>query len=522
MVSAQLRYYFTGLTDDGAYLISFQSPISTTLLPANNADIPADVMDAATADHAAYLAGVAETLNAAGEDDWSPKPSELDAIIASLTIEAGGPALTPEALANMPYQSLLKEGQTVLLASGTYTEPSPTGDGASGLTVTLIEEPMAFGTIDGLESAAVLLAENGGGSGTFVSLAVVQDVGGTPTNVASTLLGDRVDVSNLAITADGLIVVDMVTQGPSDPMCCPTMPATIAFALIDGQLVEVAEVTATIDATDVSTNVSAAIVQATAYDNTMPPSGQGEPKHPVWSLDDNDAATVMQNFGPYVAVYSVPAFQQIWEDAGDPLVADTLTQLNVLLSAQPENPPPPLPILPPMPATNDIAAQVSYVDLADGGVGMRWVGRLSQDASPVMDSQLRYFFQGLTGDGQRLIVAMVPVTTGVLPADISAVSTETQAKIDSDFAAYEQEVTDQLNGLTGDDFAPTLAALDAMMQSVTVSQYTNPLLPDALANLEYFSTLAPEGKVQLTDGQYEDTENASRSALSPSPLPTAS
>jgi heat shock protein HslJ len=161
-----------------------------------------------------------------------------------------------------------------------------------------------------------------------------------------------------------------------------------------------------------------------------------------------------------------------------------------------------------MPASNDIGAQVGYLDLADGGVGVLWIGRLTQSADPVLDSQLRYFFQGLTGDGQRLIVAMVPVTTGVLPADISAVPAEQMDMSASDYEAYMVEVQNQLNALAPGDFTATLDALDAMMQSVTVSQYANPLLPDALANLEYFSTLAPEGKVQLTDGQYEDAANS--------------
>ena len=62
------------------------------------------------------------------------------------------------------------------------------------------------------------------------------DQDGTPTNVAITQLGDRVGIKGLTITDGGLIVVDMVTQGPTDPMCCPTMPLTRIYAYSYNQL----------------------------------------------------------------------------------------------------------------------------------------------------------------------------------------------------------------------------------------------------------------------------------------------
>ncbi len=106
--------------------------------------------------------------------------------------EPSSDVLTVDALSNMTYQSALAPDRAVTLVDGRY-------EGADDLLVVLADEPMAYGQLDGQDAAAVLIAENGGGSGAFVNLAIVLDQDGTPVNVASTLLGDRVDVYALAI-----------------------------------------------------------------------------------------------------------------------------------------------------------------------------------------------------------------------------------------------------------------------------------------------------------------------------------
>ena len=176
--------------------------------------------------------------------------------------------------------------------------------------------------------------------------------------------------------------------------------------------------------------------------------------------------------------------------------------------------------LPEPPAMDDIVAQVAYLDLPDGGSGIRWVGRLTQDASPIRaEGSLRYFFQGLTSDGQRVIVSQVPLA---IPADTAGVYTDTitAAQMDeltANWDKYIADLTTTLNQLPSDSYSPTLTALDQVMESVTVSQSVNTLLPGVLGNLAYTLTLTNE-PVQFVDGKYEDTEaqiNASLSVLNP-------
>lgn len=452
------------------------------------------------------LVGVQAAASApAVQQDVTPEP----------TVEpAGQSSITEEELANMAYQSMLAPSGVVTLTDGSYEDAENRIFVGIGMTPTV-----AYGQIDGQDAAVVVIGESGGGSGSFESIALVLDVDGTPTNVATALLGDRVGVVDLNITDSGLIVVDMIAQGPNDPMCCPTMPVTRIYAYSYNQLAPVAEVAATIDGSPVTQQVLATIIPATAYDNTMPPGAQGQPKHPVWSLDNSDPQEVMNTRGAYVAIYSVAAYEKMWNDAGDNYVADSIAGLRKLLQDQPADLTQSPPILPEQPATNDIVAQVQYLDLADGGTGMRWVGRLTQSAEPVLaEGSLRYFFEGFSADGQRLIVAQAPITvpaaTGIYTD--AAMGADDYNALVAEWDKYIADVTASLNAMSGDETNPSLTALDAVMQSVTIQEMVNPLVPGVLTNLAYTSTLT-EGPVQFVDGKYEDPELRINAAVAQTP-----
>jgi len=102
----------------------------------------------------------------------------------------------------------------------------------------------AFGDLDGdgSDDVAVVLVTDPGGSGTFFDLAVLSERGGDPINVASTALGDRVDLRSLTVE-NGRITADMVTHGPNDPMCCPSLRQVVAYQLRGNALVEVSRET---------------------------------------------------------------------------------------------------------------------------------------------------------------------------------------------------------------------------------------------------------------------------------------
>ncbi len=235
----QLRYLFQGLSGDGQFLIVAQLPITTTALPTDPQSLDGDAYDEFAANYETYLAETTATFDALAASDFTPDLAVLDAMLLSVTPESAVNPLAPSSLANMEVKSELASDGVALLENGVYTE-SVAPDSASVIEVQLLPSPIAYGVLNDQDAVAALIAENGGGSGTFINLAVIVDQDGTPVHVASAPLGDRVQVQSLAI-ADNQITVEMLTQGPDDPLCCPTQPVTQVYAFQDDTLVLVEE-----------------------------------------------------------------------------------------------------------------------------------------------------------------------------------------------------------------------------------------------------------------------------------------
>ena len=151
-------------------------------------------------------------------------------------IKSASGTLTSDDLKNGKYQSEFAASGTVELHDGIYKEKIVPGS-STELMVTLSDK-MAFGDLngDGKEDAAVILVTDPGGSGTFLYLAAVINQNGSPNNVASQLLGDRVKVKSLSIRS-GEITVEVIKHGPGDPLCCPTLETTQDYRLQGNKLV---------------------------------------------------------------------------------------------------------------------------------------------------------------------------------------------------------------------------------------------------------------------------------------------
>jgi hypothetical protein len=164
----------------------------------------------------------------------TPAPTETSAAVITDT-PAGPPAaagsLTLDMLRNATYFTPFYS-RTVQLVNGSYSE----GSGATAFSVQMLNV-YGFGDLngDGKDDAAVILVENGGGSGSFESVIVVTNQGGAPHQAGQAQLGDRVLVNSVDISS-GVIHLDMVVQGPSDPLCCPSLPQKQNFWLIGNKL----------------------------------------------------------------------------------------------------------------------------------------------------------------------------------------------------------------------------------------------------------------------------------------------
>ena len=146
------------------------------------------------------------------------------------------PAPAPADPATMTYRSpWLKAGQ-VTLAQGVYRAPAVPGSAAE--LVVRLTDWQTFGALAGKEAGAVVLVTQTGGTGTFYDLALLVPERNGWVNSDLVLLGDRVDIHALVIR-DNQVVVDMTTQGPQDPMCCPTLRVERRFAVQGGKLVAI-------------------------------------------------------------------------------------------------------------------------------------------------------------------------------------------------------------------------------------------------------------------------------------------
>lgn len=111
--------------------------------------------------------------------------------------------------------------QVVQLTDGVYE--TGTAGGADYVSVNMLNF-VASGDLnrDGRAEVVALVAENYGGTGTFVFLTVYTDANNTLTFQTSLMIDDRPSVNAMSID-NGEIFLDVVTHGLEDPFCCPTL-----------------------------------------------------------------------------------------------------------------------------------------------------------------------------------------------------------------------------------------------------------------------------------------------------------
>jgi hypothetical protein len=270
-------------------------------------------------DPLAYPVIVEATNAKAAEDDSfsridNPNSIEVGQKLWIPAATAGQPPagnLTLTQLRNATYQGIYN--QPVQLTDGKYEGPPFVEGGASRPTVTFIDRFYALGDLngDGVPDAAVLLAENSGGSGVFVYLAAVVDRDGQPVNDSAQLLGDRPDIQSIVID-QGEILINMLVAGPDSPLCCPNLPVSPRFRLEGDKLVELTDYVST-------------------YQETLP-AADSTGRDITLTLKADDTADLSTNY-----MNGQPPIVQngSWQKQGDGSIILTLTQKNGQTLANP-------------------------------------------------------------------------------------------------------------------------------------------------------------------------------------------
>jgi hypothetical protein len=162
----------------------------------------------------------------------TPVPTDTPLPTASplpITPQPGG--LTLEMLKNATVHAPSYD-RTVKLTDGSYSE----GTSTTTYTVRMLDVyDLGDMNGDGKDDAAIILAENGGGSGVFESLLVMTNQGGLPHQAGEAFLGDRVHINSVDIYQN-VVHLDMLVAGPNDGLCCPSQPETQNYWLFGSNL----------------------------------------------------------------------------------------------------------------------------------------------------------------------------------------------------------------------------------------------------------------------------------------------
>ena len=147
------------------------------------------------------------------------------------------PATPPslDELRGTTYQGLESIGTSITLVDGKWE------DAQARASVGLARDYFVIGDLDGAapDEAVAVLASSTGGSGSFYSLAVVARRDDQVVNIATSAIGDRVQIRDLRVEGRR-IVADVLQAGTGDAMCCPGELATRSWELDGSTLRELA------------------------------------------------------------------------------------------------------------------------------------------------------------------------------------------------------------------------------------------------------------------------------------------
>ena len=173
----------------------------------------------------------------------------LAALLAAAACAAPGtvpdrsPSTAPtlEELGQTTYRGIYEA--PVTLTDGVFEGAPFIEGGASRPTVRLVQGIYLTGDLagDGHQEAAAFLAEQAAGSGTRLYLALSdRDESGAARNLATVLLGDRVQIITASMDKGG-VSVRLVRAGPGDAACYPGEIAISRWTLAGGTLQRVSD-----------------------------------------------------------------------------------------------------------------------------------------------------------------------------------------------------------------------------------------------------------------------------------------
>ena len=169
-------------------------------------------------------------------------------------------------------------------------------------------------------------------------------------------------------------------------------------------------------------------------------------------------------FPAHIDVYPVQDFHALAPDIIDADVA-ALQQL-IAGGALPAKGA--LPLLPIFNAAEEFRAEYKVISFS-GGSGIRYLAQYSQFFDPINSHEMFYSFQGLTTDGRYWISAILPISNSMLPPNgDNPPNGMSQQQFSDQFDTYITDLVTKLEAQPPESYSPTIAALDALIESIAV------------------------------------------------------
>ncbi len=124
-----------------------------------------------------------------------------------------------------------------------------------------------------------------------------------------------------------------------------------------------------------------------------------------------------------------------------------------------------LPYVPVVTHGQNLTARGAYVE-TDAVRGVAYVTAFRAAQEPFLPTDFLYTFQGISTDGQWYVNVTFPLYTDLFPETLAGFDIE---QFNAQWPEYLAESLATLNDATPDDFAPSLSAVDALIQSVQFS-----------------------------------------------------
>jgi len=261
---------------------------------------------------------------------------------------------------------------------------------------------------------------------------------------------------------------------PPTELASPTVAAEPTMPSFDGTAVSFSGVSFTLPA-GMATGTQTEIVPQT------PPI---EPNQPVFDVWPQHTKITLQgyplqgtDYQPQIMVYPVDEYLKMSLDPETNLYASKsmIDGLKLILDTG-DFPAPDahqgiFPFLPGISARQVFHAQTTILSFKNGN-GIRYLTQFTQASMPLINNKgLVYTFQGITLDGKYYVSVIMPINLPYLAADYGPNGESASQTLEA-YPLYLVSTIDQLNQPEGEGinpFSPSLAALDALVQSLLIN-----------------------------------------------------